>query len=233
MQRGGGQVEPVRPGPGPGGEAPFEGVLDHLGRHGQADQALAQRRCLIEAEAAFALGDRLGRGDGLVPGGRAGIQQAVLVLADLALADRQQLAEPAVGGPVARVDDQLGPVGELQPAADQQAEALVPGLGVGPHHPGQAVAVRHPQRRQPQPRRLDHQLPRVRRPLQEAEIGPRIEFGVGGHRRKGEGEGARSSSPLPSGEERRVIRNLPERSPPHANTPCSHQVGGRAPSSRP
>ncbi len=149
-QRRDGQVEPVRPRLGPGGQAGLEGRIGPVRRDGQPDQPFAMIQGLAKGQSAVALGDGLGLGVLVLRRPlEQRVQQAVLAGGDLALADGEQPAEPSIGGPVARIDDQLGAIGEPQPASRQEAEPPPLGLAMRPHHPGQAVAVRRAQGGQP------------------------------------------------------------------------------------
>ncbi len=105
------------------------------------------------------------------------------------LAQRQQAAEPAVGGAIGRVAQQLRPVLGHQPRADQQPEPRLLGGDVGAHHAGQRVAVGDAERRQAQRLGGQHQLVRVRGGAQEGEVAGDLQLGVAGH---GGGHGEKS-----------------------------------------
>ncbi len=174
VERGDEKVEPVWPGLAPGFEPRLEGGVRFRRGRDQGDQPLAELDRLFERQPALALADRLEAPLASFPdGGR--------VAVDLGLADGQQAAEAPVGSPVAGVDDQLGPVRELQPGAGQDVQRLLLALVPGAHDPGQAVAVGHAQGLQPQHLRLHHQLARPRGALQETVVRPAIELGeIGG-----------------------------------------------------
>jgi hypothetical protein len=68
--------------------------------------------------------------------------------------------------------------------AAQQLHAQLAGLGEGPHHAVDPVAIGQPQRRQPESlRRLD-QLVGVARTLEKREVAAAPQRGVGGHERE-------------------------------------------------
>src|SRR5208283_100652 len=77
----------------------------------------------------------VGMGGEVRPGERAG------ALAGAALADGEQAAEPRVGRAVGGVDQDGGGVGQVEPAADDEADASVGGALVGADDAGQRVAV--------------------------------------------------------------------------------------------
>ena len=183
------QIQVVRPAPTPRRQPGFEGRVGAFRRGGERDHAFAHGRGLFEGQPRLGLCDafRLGIGARLRH--------------NLALAQRQQPAQPAIGRPVAREDDQLRPVGEAQPRPDDEGEVDVLRPHQRPHHPRQRIAVRHADGGQTQRLRLHHQLARMRRPLQKAEIGHGPELGV---------------PAIPAN---------------HGSTPCIHHEGARSPGS--
>jgi hypothetical protein len=119
VKRGGRKVELVGPELGPGGQPGLELGGGRVLGGGEGDQAFAPARSLLESEVTLALGGW-----------------------ELALG--QEPAEAAVGGAVARVDDQVLAGGEDQAAAD--AERGVRGLAGDQHadDASEAVAVGDP-----------------------------------------------------------------------------------------
>jgi hypothetical protein len=83
-------------------------------------------------------------------------------LAGACLAERQQAAEPAVGGAVGRVDEHRQTVAQIQPAADDEAEADLASPLVRPRHAGERVVVGEAERRQAEQLRLREQFLDVR-----------------------------------------------------------------------
>ena len=102
-----------------------------------------------------------------------------------ALAAGEQLAEPAVGGAVARIDqDVRRAIDEDEPRADQKLW-LVRDLGVveflvGAHHAGQRVVVGDPDRGNAEFARLMHIGARIGAAAQEREIGGDADLGIAG-----------------------------------------------------
>jgi hypothetical protein len=115
--------------------------------------------------------------------------EATIALLGAALAECQQAAEAAVGGPVARIAQHLGTVLGHQARADQQLEARLLGSRVGAHHAGQGVAVGDAQRGQAQRLGGEHQLVRMRAAAQEAVVAGHLQLGISGH---GGGHGGKS-----------------------------------------
>src|SRR5436305_3177616 len=121
-----------------------------------------------------------------------------------ALATGEQLAEPAIGGAVARIDQNVRRMaGEYQPRTDQQPwfvfELRIAKLIVSPHHACKGVVIGNTDRGQAKLAGLMHVGLRMRSALQEREIRGDADLGIG-----------------------RV----------HANSPCTNQSGGTALSSR-
>ena len=116
-----------------------------------------------------------------------GQRQVTVALGGAAFAHGQQRAQPPVGRAVGGVDQHLQPrrvvagLGDrqLQPAADGEGQTGFFGRRVGPHHPGQAVAVGDGQPAVTQRRGALHQLVGVAGPGEEGEVGGAVEFGVG------------------------------------------------------
>ena len=96
--------------------------------------------------------------------------EAARALLGAPLAQRQQAAEPAVGGAVGWIAQQLRPVLGHQPRADQQLEPGLLGGDVGAHHPGEGIAVGDAERGQPQRLGAQHQLVRMGAATQEGVI---------------------------------------------------------------
>ena len=107
-----------------------------------------------------------------------------------ALAAGEQLAEPAIGGAVARIDQDVGrAVDEDDPRADQKLW-LVRDLGIiefllGAHHAGQRVVVGNPDGGNAEFACLMHIGARIRAAAQEREIGGDADFGITGNVRQG------------------------------------------------
>ena len=102
-----------------------------------------------------------------------------------ALAAGEQLAEPAVGGAVARIDqDVRRAVDEDEPRADQKLWLMLD-LGiveflVSAHHAGQRVVVGDPDGGNAEFARLMHIGARIRAAAQEREIGGDADLGIAG-----------------------------------------------------
>jgi hypothetical protein len=93
-----------------------------------------------------------------------------------ALAAGEQLTQPAVGGAVMRIDQNIGgAAGEDDARAVQQPrlirQVLVVELGIGAHDAGQRVVIGDADRLQPIKRGLVHIVLRMRAAAQEGEIG--------------------------------------------------------------
>ena len=101
-----------------------------------------------------------------------------------ALAAGQQLAEPAVSGAVARIDQDIRrAVDEDEARTDQQVSAWCLTLGVfqflvGPHHAGQRVVIGDADGGKPQLAGLMHILLRMRAAAQEREIRGDSDLGI-------------------------------------------------------
>jgi hypothetical protein len=126
-----------------------------------------------------------------------------------ALAAGQQLAEPAVGGAVARIDQDVRRAVDKDEARADQELWLVLDLGVidflpGAHHAGQCVVIGNPDHGNAELAGLMHIGARVRAAAQEREIGSDTNFGIAGN----------------------VHGTI------HANSPCTnHLTGAGSPSS--
>ena len=107
--------------------------------------------------------------------------QNALRLAAALLADRQQPAEPRIRRPVGRIDQHRHAVGEIQAAADDQADAGDLGGFMGAHDAGETVAVDDGERFDPEQRGLREQFLAGRRPPQKREVRRDLELGVTAH----------------------------------------------------
>ena len=96
----------------------------------------------------------------------------------------EQAREPAVAGAIGGEQDEAGPVGEAQLAADDQARPAGFGQGlqraVGAHHAGEGAFVGEGDRAVAEGCRLRDELLGVRGAALEAEVAQAVEFGVGG-----------------------------------------------------
>ena len=126
-----------------------------------------------------------------------------------ALAAGQQLAEPAVGGTVARIDQDVRRAVDKDEACADQELWLVFDLGVidfvpGAHHAGQRVVIRNADRGDAELAGLMHIGARIGAAAQEREIGGDADLGIAGN----------VDGPI------------------HANSPCTnHLTGAGSPSS--
>ena len=132
---------------------PQAAVLVGQVRHEDRDQALAI-------------------GDEVVP------LEMALPLAGAPLAERQQPAEPGIGRAVGRIDEHRGAVGEVEPAADDEADAGRLGRLVGAHDPGQRIAVDDGQRLDAERGGLLEQLLGRGRAAQEGEMRGHLQLGI-------------------------------------------------------
>ena len=100
------------------------------------------------------------------------------------LAQGEKAREPAVGGPVGGEAQQPGAVREVEPGADEQADAGRLGRLVRPDHAGQAVAVGDRGRAVAERSSGGNQLLRMRGAAEEAEVAGDLKLDVagGGHR---------------------------------------------------
>jgi hypothetical protein len=106
-------------------------------------------------------------------------EQPALAFLDPALAGREHGGEAAIGGAVGGIDEHRGRVDEVEAAADHEPHAHLACRVVRAHDAGERVAVGDRDRREAERlRRRDH-LRRRRRAAQEAEIGGRLQLGVG------------------------------------------------------
>ena len=154
VEHAGGQVAGQPRGlPGEGLELPGEGRVGDLRRQDDEDLALGRGLDIRQDQVAVAL---------LRP----------------ALAQGQQPGEPAIGGPVAGIAEDLRPVPGHQAGADQKPQAGLLGRDMGAHHPGQAVAVGHPDGGMAEGRGGGDQLARMRAAAQEAVVGRDLQLGV-------------------------------------------------------
>ena len=81
-------------------------------------------------------------------------------LAAAPLAERQQPAQPGIGRPVGRIDQERGAIGQIEPAADDQPDAGRLGRLMGADDAGEAVAVGDRQRLDAAERRPGRTAPR-------------------------------------------------------------------------
>ncbi len=100
-----------------------------------------------------------------------------------ALAAGQQLAEPAIGGAIARIDQNIGRAVDKDEARADQELWLVRDLGiieflVSAHHAGQRVVVGNPDRGNAEFAGLMHIGARIGAAAQEREIGGDADFGI-------------------------------------------------------
>ena len=99
---------------------------------------------------------------------RVGPVEIAFGLAAALLAERQQPAQPRIGRPVGRIDQDRHAVGEIEPAADDQADAGGLGGLMGAHDAGQRVAVDDGERLDAEDGGVREQLLAGRRAPQEA-----------------------------------------------------------------
>ena len=140
--------------------------------------------------------------------------EQALRLAAAPLAERQQAAEPAIGGPVGRVDQERGAVGQVEPAADDQPHARRLRRLVRADDAGEAVAVGDRQGLDAEHGRLGEQLLARAGAAQEREMRRALELGVAHPNtpcRNQRCEPVPASSPSPS-------RNSQKRSPASVST---------------
>ena len=116
------------------------------------------------------------------PGGQVLPVELAGGLARPSLAERQQPAEPSVGGAVGRIDQERRLIGEVEPATDHGAYARRLRRLVSPHDPGEAGAVADRQGLDPAQRRLGEQILRAGRATQEAEVRGDLQLGVAARR---------------------------------------------------
>ena len=102
-------------------------------------------------------------------------------LARALLADAEQPAQPRIGRFVRRVDQHGAAVGEVEPAADDQAHAGFVRTLISAHDSGERVAIDHAERRQSQQLGLQKQFLHMARATEKAVVGRDLEFGVAGH----------------------------------------------------
>ena len=171
------------------------GVIAAIEVMGGQVQALAQHAAIgrkVAAKAAIDGKRRLPTGLGVgfrrqddknLPGpglGHIGPGQVAFALRRPPASHGQQLRQPAIGGPVGREAQQARAVLEIEPGAHHQPDAGLLAGDMGPHHPGQRVAVRHCDRRMPQRRRRHRQLLRMRRPPQKRKIAAHLQLDITG-----------------------------------------------------
>ncbi len=128
------------------------GRIRHV-RDQHADQALGVEGDVLPAEDAFGL-------------------------AAAPLAERQQPAQPGVGRPVGRIDQDRRAVGQIEAAADDQPDAGRLGGLVGADDAGEAVAIGDRQRLDAACGGLDEQLLAGTRAAQEGEVRGALQLGI-------------------------------------------------------
>ena len=101
-----------------------------------------------------------------------------LRLAAAPLAERQQPAEPRIGRPVGRIDQDGHAVGQIEPAADDQADAGHLGGLMGADDAGEAVAVDDGQRLDAEDGGVREQFLAGRCAAQEREMRCDLQFGI-------------------------------------------------------
>jgi len=192
--------------------AAIEAMAGEIGPTGKRVRQTAQRR-----REAFALrlpeSPRRQRDDDLP---LAMVEQVVqaqmaLPLGRAALAEREQPRQPAIGRPVGRIDQEAetracpsptlprrGRFLQIQPRADDEAEAGLLRRHMRAHHSRQAAAVGEGDRSEAEPGRGLHQLVRVRGAAQEAEVAGDLQLGIG---REVSGRRGRRHGGAPSGEQ--------------------------------
>ncbi|MNQ36087.1 hypothetical protein D3C85_495990 [compost metagenome] len=141
------------------------------------------------------------------------VQKAAALAASL-LAKGQQAGQARIGGPIGRIDEDHGAVGQLQTAADDQAHPRGLGRFMGANDPGQAVAIRHRQGVETAGGGLGEQLLAGAGPPQKREVGGALELGVPHPNRPWMNqawEPVRASRPSPA-------RNSQKRSPASSST---------------
>ena len=147
------EVEVMGPTPCQPAQELGEGLVQQLGRDQGENLPLLMSEQIVEVQDAPALGRP-------------------------PLAEGEQRAQPRVGGPVGRPAQKRGAAGQVEPAADQEPNALGLRRLVRPYDAGQAVAVGDRDAGQAQLAGTRHQLLRVRGTAQEAEVGRGLELGV-------------------------------------------------------
>ncbi len=116
------------------------------------------------------------------------------------VAEREQAAEPAVGGAVGRIADGLEAIGGNEARADGEADLVLLGGLMRAHDAGQRVAVGNADGGELQLRRLADHLMGMRCPAQEREVGGGDELGEGGHGHLRQCRICRANSPPLDGE---------------------------------
>ena len=103
-----------------------------------------------------------------------------LRLAGSAFAERQQTAKPRIGGPVCRIDEHRHPVGQIEAATDNEADARGFGRLVGAHDSCQRIAVDHGKRLDAERGGLAEELVTGRGAAQEGEMRGDLQLGIAG-----------------------------------------------------
>ena len=117
-----------------------------------------------------------------------GPAEMALRLAAALFAQREQPAEPRIGRPIGGIDQQRHALRQIQPAADDQAEASGFGGLIGADDAGERIAIDDGQRFDAEMRRLRKQLltgagtPQEREMRGDLQLGiARLRFGIFGH----------------------------------------------------
>ena len=104
-----------------------------------------------------------------------------LPLLGAALAERQQPAEPAISGAIARKDQQARRILQIEPRADDEFDADLLGGEMTAHDTGKRVDVGDGDGVETKSLGRRHQLLGMGAAAQEGEIGGDFELGVAGH----------------------------------------------------
>ena len=97
------------------------------------------------------------------------------------LADREQAAEPRIGGAIGRIDEDGQAVAQIEPTSHDQSDASLLGALMCPSNAGEGVAVGDAERRQTKQPGLRHQLLDMRRAAQERVVRGDLQLRVPGH----------------------------------------------------
>ena len=107
-----------------------------------------------------------------------GIVEPAFALGSPALAQGEQPRQPAIGVAILRKGEEARAVAEIEPAADDEADADLFRRLMRAHDAGEAVMVGDRDGTMAEGRRGHHQLGRMRRPAQKREIGGDLQLGV-------------------------------------------------------
>ena len=97
------------------------------------------------------------------------------------LADREQAAEPYIGGAVGRIDEDGQTITQIEPTSHDQSDASLLGALMCPSNAGEGVAVGDAERWQTKQPGLRHQLLDMRRAAQERVVRGNLQLCVPGH----------------------------------------------------